>query len=48
MLQPLSQNTLTLRRSRVYNFTGIIKIPAMFIKTTYSDSNKIKRVRNYL
>ena len=47
-LQPLPQNTFILRRPRVDNFTGIIKIATMLIETTFSDSNKIKRIRNYV
>ena len=48
MLQPSSQNTFISRRPRVDNFTGIIKIATMFIKATFSDPNKIKRIRNYV
>ena len=48
MLQPLSQNTSISRRPRVDNFTGIIKIATMFIKAAFSNSNKIKRIRNYV
>ena len=40
--------TFILRRSRVANFAEIIKIASMFIKTTFRDSNKIKRIRNYI
>ena len=40
--------TFILRRSKVTNFAEIIKIASMFIKTTFRDSNKIKRIRNYV
>ena len=33
--QPLFQNTFILKRPRVANFTGIMKIATMFIKTTF-------------
>ena len=39
---------LFLRRSRVANFADIIKIASLFIKTTFKDSKKVKRVRNYV
>ena len=41
------QVTFTLRRPRVANFADIIKIATIFIRTTFKDSNKIKRNRNY-
>ena len=37
-----------LRKSRVANFADIIKIQIMFIKSTFKDSNKVKRNRNYV
>ena len=37
-----------LERPRVANLADIIKIEAMFIKTTFKDSNKLKRIRNYI
>ena len=37
-----------LERPRVANLADIIKIEAMFIKTTFKDSNKLKRIRNYV
>ena len=37
-----------LRRPRVANFDGIIKIAAMFIKTIFKNSKKVKRFRNYV
>ena len=37
-----------LRRPRVVNFADIIKIATIFIKTTFKDSNKIKRIKNYV
>ena len=45
--QPLFQNTFILRRPRVVNFADIIKIATMFIKATFKDSKKVKRIRNY-
>ena len=33
--QPLLQNTFILKRRGVANFTGIMKIATMFIKTTF-------------
>ena len=33
---------------RVVNFADIIKIATMFIKTTFKDSKKVKRIRNYV
>ena len=39
---------LFLRRSRVANFADIIKIASLFIKTTFKDSKKVKRIRNYV
>ena len=44
----LFQNTFILRRPRVANFDDIIKIGTMFIKTTFEDSNKVKKIRNYV
>ena len=35
--QPLSQNNIFLRRPRVANFSDIIKIATMFIKTNFRD-----------
>ena len=37
-----------LGRLRVANFADIIKIATMFIKTTFKDSKKLKRIRNYV
>ena len=34
-------------RPRVANFAEIIKITTMFIKKTFKDSKKGKRIRNY-
>ena len=39
-------STILFKKSRVTNFAGIIKIATMFIKTTFKDSNKVKRIRN--
>ena len=47
-LQPLSQNIFILRRPRVANFTGNIRIATMFVKTIFKASDKIKRIRNYV
>ena len=46
--QLLFQNTLILRRPRVVNFTDVIKIKIKFMKTTYKDSKKVKRIKNYI
>ena len=48
MSYPLFQNTFILRRLRVANFPDIIKISTMFIKKTFKDSNKVKRIRNFV
>ena len=37
---------LHLRRPAIANFADIIKISAIFIKTTFKDRNKVKRIRN--
>ena len=37
-----------LRRPRAVNFADITKIATMFIKTTFKDRNKVRRVRNYV
>ena len=37
-----------LRRPTVANFADIINIAAMFIKTTFKDSKKVKRITNYV
>ena len=34
-----------LRRPRVANFAGIIKIATMFIKATFKDSKKLKELK---
>ena len=39
---------LFLGRPREANFADIIKIATMFIKTTSKDSEKYKRIRNYV
>ena len=33
---------------RVSNFAEIIKISTIFIKTTFKESNKVKRIINYV
>ena len=40
--------TFISRRPRFANFADIIKIESMFIKTTFKDSKKVKRIRNYV
>ena len=42
--QPLYQNTFMLRKPRVAIFADIIKIVAMFIKTMFKDSKKLKEL----
>ena len=42
---PLFQNTFTLRRPGVTSFADIIKISTMFVKTTFKDSKKVRRIR---
>ena len=41
------QNIFILRMARVANFADIIKIAIIFIKRTFKDSKKVKRIRNY-
>ena len=43
----LFQKTFIFRRPSLANFADIIKIAIMFIKTTFKDSKKGKRIRNY-
>ena len=45
---PLFKNTFILRRPRVVNFVDMIEIATMFNKTTFKDSQKAKRIRNYV
>ena len=33
---------------RVANFVDIIKVATVSIKITFEDSNKVKRIRNYV
>ena len=40
--------TFNLRRLRVGNFADSINIATVFIKKIFKDSNKIKRIRNYV
>ena len=42
------QNAFNLRRPRVVNFGDIIKIGIMFVKATFKDAKKVKRIRNYV
>ena len=46
--EPLFQNTIILRKPRVANLAGIIKITTMFIKITIKGWKKVKRIRNYI
>ena len=39
---------LYFKEAWVVNFADIIKFATIFIKTTYKDSKKVKRFRNYL
>ena len=48
MSKSLLQNTFTLTSPGVVFFADIIKIVAMFIKTIFKDSRKVKRIRNYV
>ena len=41
------QNTFILRRSRVANFTDIIKITNTYIKTTFKDSKEAKKNQKF-
>ena len=41
----ISKNFI-LRKIRVANIADITKIVTMFIKTTFKDSNKVRRIRN--
>ena len=34
--------------SQVANFADIIRIATMFIKATFKDSKKVKKIRNYI
>ena len=43
----MSQNTYILTRPRAANFACIIKIETMFIKTTFKDIKKVKRIKIY-
>ena len=36
------------KKARVANFVDIIKITTMFIKTTFTKTEKVKRIRNYV
>ena len=44
----LFKNNFILRKPRVVNFADIIKIVTMLIKTTFKDSNKVKKNRSYV
>ena len=43
----MSLLSFILRRPRA-NFADIINIPTTFIKRTFKDSEKVKRIRNYV
>ena len=44
--KPLFQNNFILRRPGVANFADITKTVTMFIRKTFKDSKKVKRIRN--
>ena len=44
----LLQNFFILTKPGVANFADIIKIATTFIKTTFKDLKKFKRIRNYI
>ena len=46
--EPLLQKSFILRKLRVANVADIIKISTMFLKKSFKDSNKVKRLRNYV
>ena len=46
--QPLFQVTFILRGPRVASFADIIKTATIFMRTTFKDSNNVKRNRNYV
>ena len=46
--QPFFKNIFTLGRPRLANFADIINISIMFIKKTFEDSKKVKRIRKYV
>ena len=48
MSSPLFQNTVISRKPGVAIFTDIIKIIDRFIKQTFKDSRKAKRITNYV
>ena len=41
------ENIFILRRTRVANFSNIIKIATTFIKTTFRDSKKVNKIRKF-
>ena len=45
---PLFKSTFNLRKFRVVKFAGIIKMATMFFKKTFKNSNKFKRLKNYV
>ena len=45
---PLFQNIYILKRPKITNFANIIKITTMFIKTTFKDWKKVKRIEKYV
>ena len=46
--ETLSRNTFILRRPRLANFADIINIATKFIKTSFKDSKKVKKVIKYV
>ena len=44
----LTQNTSILRWTRIADFADINKIEIIFMKTTFKDSKKVKRIRKYV
>ena len=46
--KPLFQNTFILRRHRVAKLADISIIASIPVKTTFKESKKFKRIRNYI
>ena len=44
----LFQNTFNIGKAAVANLAEIIKIATIFIKTNFKDSEKVKRIKNYV
>ena len=45
---PLFQKVFVLRRPRLAIFTDIIKVTTIFIKEAFNDSNRFKKIENYV